>query len=52
MMVVVVRAAVSGRYHDDAGRIFAILAVVVVVVVVVMVMMLDIELCQLDVILR
>ena len=48
MVVVVVRAAVSGRYHDDAGRIFAILAVVVVV----MVMMLDIELCQLDVILR
>lgn len=47
MVVVVVRAAVSGRYHDDAGRIFAILAVVMVVM-----MMLDIELCQLDVFVR
>ena len=48
MVVVVVRAAVSGRYHDDAGRIFAILAVVMVV----MMMLLDIELCQLDVFVR
>ena len=47
MMVVVVRAAVSGRYHDDAGRIFAILAVVMVVM-----MVMDIELRQLDVFVR
>ena len=47
MVVVVVRAAVSGRYHDDAGRIFAILAVVMVVM-----MVMDIELCELNVFVR
>jgi len=47
VVVVMVMAAVSGRYHDDAGRIFAILAVVMVVM-----MVMDIELRQLDVFVR